>query len=158
MCVLLQNEMEATESAAIGAAASSSRHRGEGSSGAQCGSSSRQYRRLLFTIQRTSTDQPSATAAAAAGTIHRFHGSVSLDGGRALPQCHLRPRLPTLTRVISKTSRQWVLDQREWFGLKSPRSKTTRSKQLRIDCVVSVKLTWSVLTIFLIISEFALNY
>lgn len=90
--------MEAAEPAAAGAAPAPGDGR-EGVAGARRGPSPRQHRRLLSTVQRSNPDpKPSAPAAPAAGALHRLHGRLPLHGRSPLPERHLRPRMPPLTR------------------------------------------------------------
>ncbi|XP_076160354.1 uncharacterized protein LOC143143216 isoform X1 [Ptiloglossa arizonensis] len=96
-----KNQMEASESAAIGAAPASG-DGGEGTAGTRRGSSSRQHRRLLSTLQRSDPDpKSSASTAATSGTVFGLDGRFPLHRGRPVPERDLCSRMPALTRPIA---------------------------------------------------------
>lgn len=115
-CFPPQNEMEAAEPTAAGAASASS-DGGEGVARARRGPSPRQHRRLLSTVQRSSPDpKPPAPAAPAPGALHRLDGRVPLDGRGPLPERHLRPRMPPLTRRHAAVPGSSLLPGRRHWG------------------------------------------
>ncbi|XP_058802712.1 NK1 transcription factor-related protein 1 isoform X1 [Phymastichus coffea] len=99
---LPQDQVEATEPAATRAAAPPG-HGREGAAGARSGSAPRRHRGLL--PERLRPAQPAAVRgrrlgqSARAGTRggQRLHRRLPVHGRGALPQRHLRPRLPALT-------------------------------------------------------------
>lgn len=121
--LLSQNEMEAAESAAVGAA-SASGDGGEGVAGTRRGPAPRQHRRLLSTVQRSNPDpKPPASAAAAPGAVHRVDGRVPLHGGGPVPERDLRPRMPPLTAAVEAAvpgSRSLLPGRRHWEGIGPP--------------------------------------
>lgn len=115
-CFPPQNKMEAAEPTAAGAASASS-DGGEGVARTRRGPSPRQHRRLLSTLQRSDPDpKPPASAAPAPGALHRLDGRVPLDGRGPLPERHLRPRMPPLTRRHAAVpgSRFLLSGRRHW--------------------------------------------